>query len=192
MHVLNVSTLPIYLPFDTAQVPFGDPLSDLTCTSASPGVLAAPGYNAPVAGDIVQLSAEGAGAALPGGFSVATNYYVVSPSGGNFSLSATKGGSAINTTTSGVGTLTLHLVSAEVIGTRLPFKPTGTVVVLNLTTNSTTLQGANDTGTDEANPSGPGSYGTILTLAGAAAGIATINNDWIRVTASGSLVLLQI
>lgn len=188
MNLLNVTTLPIYLPFDTAAVPFGTPLSDLTCTSASPGVLAAPGY-VPVLNDQVQISSEGG--VVPGGFTQFVTYFVVSPSGGNFSLSATKGGAAINTTNVGTGDLTLHLVSGEVVGVPLPFKAGATVAVLNLTANSTTLQGAADSGTDEANPEGPGSYSTILTLAGGAAGLAQLGYDWIRVTSSGSLVLLQ-
>ncbi len=45
----------------------------------------------------------GAGATLPGGFTAGTIYYVVSPSGATFSLSATSGGAAITVTAAGAG-----------------------------------------------------------------------------------------
>ena len=86
MQLLNVTNLPIYLPSDTAQVPFGDPIGGITCTSASPGVITAVGYT-PVAGDIVALSFTASGS-IPTGLTVGTPYYVVSPSGNTFSVSA--------------------------------------------------------------------------------------------------------
>ncbi len=55
MQILNVTNLPIYLPYDKAPVPFGDPIEGITCTSAAPGVITAPGY-VPTLNDAVQLS----------------------------------------------------------------------------------------------------------------------------------------
>jgi hypothetical protein len=70
-----------------------------TATHASPCVFTASGsYYAN--GTYVTLS----GGSLPGGFT-AQGYYVVSASGGTFELSATSGGSAVNSTGTGSGTV---------------------------------------------------------------------------------------
>jgi hypothetical protein len=193
MHHLNVSTLPIYLPYDEAHVPFGDVFEDVTCTSASPGVFTVPGY-VPVLNDQVAITYL-EGGSMPGGITYGQGYYVVSPSNDTFELSATEGGSAINTTSTGAD-LVAHLLSGQIDGVTLPFKPNNTCVVLNLTANSTTLQGAADSGQATPGqgynpPAGPGSWSTIVTVAGGAAALAQLNYDWIRVTASGTLVLLQ-
>lgn len=191
MQVLNVTNLPIYLPYDTAPVPFGDPLSDTTVTSASPGVVNVPGY-VPVNGAALQFTVSGAGV-MPTGLTAATTYYVVSANAatGNFSVSATKGGSAINTSSTGTAPITTHLISGEVDGVPMPFKPGATVVVLNLSGGSLVLQGAPDLNTGFGNPGGPGTYVTLATVAAGSAAIAQLSQDWIRVSTSGTLVLLQ-
>ena len=188
MQLLNVTNLPIYLPFDTAQVPFGDPIEGITCTSASPGVITAPGY-APTAGDLVALTFL-AGGSIPTGLTAGTAYYVVSPSGNTFSVSATKGGTAINTSSTGAS-LVLHLLSGEVDGVTIPFKPGNTVVVLNLSGGTLVLQGAPDSNTGYGVPGGPGTWATIKSLTAGTAALATLSYDWIRVSTSGTLVLLQ-
>jgi hypothetical protein len=72
-----------------------------TCTNASPGVWTAPG-SAYGNGQAVVLF-NGAGATIPAAFTVGTIYYIVSAAGAAFSLSATSGGSAINTAGTGAG-----------------------------------------------------------------------------------------
>jgi len=75
-----------------------------TVTIASPGVFTAVGHGY-IIGDLVMLSTTGA---LPTGLTVNTTYYVVSvPTTDTFTVSATLGGAAINTsaTQSGVHTL---------------------------------------------------------------------------------------
>jgi hypothetical protein len=195
MHLLNVTNLPIYLPNDVAPVPFGDPI-EATMTIASPGVVTAPGYDAPAAGDKVAFSTTGA---LPTGLTPGTVYYVVSPSGDTFEVAATAGGSAINTSGSQSGVHTVHLLSQEVDGVKLPFKTGWTVLAQNLTGGTLVLQGANDLNAGVGPPQGPGSWSTLLNAAGAAAGsLATLSQalvilgyDWIRVSTSGTIQLIQ-
>ena len=59
-----------------------------------------------VAGDIVHLTNSGGG--LPSGFTANTVYFVVSPTTNTFKLSLTYGGSAVDGTTNGTGTHTVH------------------------------------------------------------------------------------
>lgn len=205
MQILNVTTLPIYLPADKAAIPFGDPLSDISVTSSTTAVITAPGY-VPVLNDAVQFSASinssGTAGVLPGGITAATTYYVISPSTDTFSISTTKGGAAVATTSTGAGLLTLHLVSNQFWGTLGPFKPNNSCVALNLTGSSITLQGAADasapvpggTGVNNGgygNPQGPGTWNTIATVASGTATLVTLSYDWIRATSAGTLVLLQ-
>jgi hypothetical protein len=75
--------------------------STFTATNASPCVFTVPG-SALANGVPVALS----GASLPTGFSASTVYYVVASSGSTFELSATSGGSAINSSSTGSGTVT--------------------------------------------------------------------------------------
>jgi hypothetical protein len=72
-----------------------------TCTNASPGVLTAPGSSYGNGQTVVLW--DSAGAVIPAAFTVGTIYYVVSASGSAFSLAATSGGSAINTSGAGAG-----------------------------------------------------------------------------------------
>lgn len=73
-----------------------------TATDASPAVFTAPGSTL-VNGTPVALAAPPAPQSLPGGFTAATVYYVVNASGDTFELSATSGGSPINSTSAGAG-----------------------------------------------------------------------------------------
>lgn len=77
-----------------------------TATDASPAVFTAPG-SALANGTPVALAATSGGTStvLPGGFSVATEYFVVGASGTSFSLAATSGGSAIASSSAGSGTV---------------------------------------------------------------------------------------
>lgn len=79
---------------------FGSQTSSLTATNASPAVFTGTDnvyYN----GNTVVLS----GGTAPAGFASATTYYVVNatPASGTFNLSATRGGSAKNSTSTGSG-----------------------------------------------------------------------------------------
>lgn len=188
MQMLNVTNLPIYLPADTANVPVGDPLV-ATMTIAAPGVVTVPGYDAPVIGDQVVFTTTGA---LPTGLTAGTVYYVVATvTGDTFSVSATKGGGAITTSGSQSGVHTIHLVSRQVYGVTIPFKPGNSAICLNLTAGSLTLQGAPDSGGVSGNPQGPGSYSTIATVAAGSAALVQLSYDWIRVSTAATLVLLQ-
>jgi hypothetical protein len=191
MQLLNVTNLPLYLPADIAQVPFGDPISGISVTAAAPGVVTAPGYSAPVAGDIVTFSFA-TGGSMPAPLTVGTPYYVVSPvaATGAFSVSATKGGAAITTTTTGAS-LTLHLISQQKYSPLLPFKPGNVVAVFNLSAGSLILQGANDANTGFGNPGGPGAWNALATLAAGTGALVNLSYDWIRVSTAGTLVLLQ-
>src|ERR1700691_4942038 len=87
-------TQPIYLPYDKAPVPFGDPLT-ATMTAATPTVVTVPGYF-PTRGDAVAFSpANGFLSSLSGTLSTIgivgnTTYYVTSVSGDTFSLTTQK------------------------------------------------------------------------------------------------------
>ena len=77
-----------------------------TATNASPAVFTVPG-SAFSNGTPVALAANPAWeTGLPSGFTAATEYFVVSASGTSFSLAATSGGSAINSSSSGAGVIT--------------------------------------------------------------------------------------
>jgi len=85
-----------------------------TATSASPGVFTAPGSSYSNGNTVVLF--PGAGGTLPTGVTAGTIYYVVSASGATFELSATSGGSAINTSSTGSGivqSLTLETFGAQ-------------------------------------------------------------------------------
>src|ERR1700757_4247272 len=130
MQVLTVTNLPIYLPYDKAPVPFGDVFDDGSHTNASPAVFTAVGLN-PAVNDAVAISID-TGGALDANFTVGTKYYVkVANADGTFTLSATKGGTAINSSSVG-SALTIHPVSNQVDGTTAPFKPGATCVAMHI------------------------------------------------------------
>ena len=202
MQLLNIAKLPIYLPYDRAPVPFGDPISAVTMTAATPSVFTVKGYT-PTQSDAVQLTVSG-GANLDTSFIAATTYYVTSitAAAGTFSLSTAKNGTPITAFDTGLrngGLITIHLVSNQVDGVVQPFKPGNQVLAFNLSTAAVFLQGAPDLNTTTyGNPTGPG---TAALLPGVpAAGIpanscalVTLNADWILTTSAGpgTLSLVQ-
>lgn len=189
MRVLNVSNAaPAYLPWGKASLPFGDVLGGVTCTSASPGVVTSVGYT-PANGDVVSLSFT-AGGSIPTGLTAGTPYFVVGASGQTFQLSATKGGPAINTSSTG-SNLILKLLSAQQDGPVRPFKPTAGFVIANTSAGALVLQGAPDAAPGPY-PTGPGAWVDIVSVpAGGFVGLDAFNYDWIRVKTSGTLALLQ-
>lgn len=96
-------------------------LGNPTITIASPAVITLNSHGLTV-NDSVQFTTSGA---LPTGISPSTNYYVISAglTSNAFEISATRGGSAINTSGSQNGTHTLILTTPVAVGnqdTRLP------------------------------------------------------------------------
>lgn len=81
-------------------------ISTATISIATPGVITTPGSHGLIAGDKVYFTTTGA---LPSGLTANTLYYVISSglTSTTFQLSATKGGSAINTSGTQSGTHTL-------------------------------------------------------------------------------------
>ena len=138
-------TTPIYLPYDKAPVPFGDPLAG-TVTSAAAAVFTVPGYY-PTNRDAVSLSIAGGGAGntlSTGGLAttmaqVNTTYYVASASGDTFSLTSNKASGSdypVATLSTGggyllTGQLFVHLLSNQIDGTTCPFKTGATAVAWN-------------------------------------------------------------
>jgi len=201
-------TQPIYLPYDKAPVPFGDPLA-ATVTSANPGVFTVPGY-LPTLNDAVSFTVMGTTGFLTtlAGLSTvgqpSTTYYVISPSADTFSLSTAKGGtgvSIVSTMAQNGGTVIVHLLSNQVDGTTIPFKPGNTALAMNGGTQqllgttafgSVTLFGASDLTTVYGNPIGPGTWNVISTIAFGTPKLVTLNYDWIVASGStSSLILLQ-
>lgn len=192
--------LPVYLPYDYAHVPFGDPFNDVTITSnATSAVVTVPGY-APTNGDLVMFTSS-AGNTLAAGLSTNFVYYVISASSDTFHVASTKGGTQIGTTTSnGVsGQVVVHLLSNQVDGTIAPFKSGNTVLAVNLGTATVTLQGASDANelapgsvypAGKTPPGGPGTYSTIASVAGSSMALVVLNYDWINAS-GGALYLVQ-
>lgn len=80
----------------------------VTITIASPGVITETAHGRPANAPVV-LATTGA---LPTGLTAGTTYYVTNPTTNGYSLSATKGGAAINTTGSQSGVHTVKSVLA--------------------------------------------------------------------------------
>ena len=184
----------VYTVYDIAPIPFGDPFQGSATSSTAAAVFTVVGYQS-TSGDAVTLSVE-AGGFLDTAFTVGTIYYVVSPSTDTFELSATKGGSAIAAASSTASSLvSVHLVSNQVDGTVLPFKPGNSVVLLNLSTYSVILEGAADasapTPGNYTYPTGPGTAHAIATIAAGSAALVQLNYDWIKASSTAGLVLLQ-
>jgi hypothetical protein len=209
---------PIYLPYDKAPVPFGDPLA-ATATSGASSVWTVPGYN-PTQNDAVSFTYQNAGSGQAVLTSIATlttfaqpsvTYYVTPAGGQTFTLSTSKSTSTVGITTQSTintlgnanlatGTIIVHLLSNQVDGTTIPFKPGNTVLAMNggavsgtgSSTLPITLMGAPDLTTVYGNPIGPGTYSVIATVGFGAPKLVTINYDWIVASGSTStLVLLQ-
>jgi hypothetical protein len=211
-------TQPIYLPYDKAPIPFGDPLA-ATWTAATPTVVTVPGY-LPTNGDAVALSIAGTSGfltSLAGLTTISaqlnTTYYVSSATNDTFTLSTQKASAAtpagvLSMITTGMqlgGQNFVHLLSNQVDGTTLPFKPDNTVLAMNggavagtgVITGSITLMGAPDLNTTLATgtygaPLGPGTYSVIATIAFGAPKLVQLSYDWIVATGSTStLILIQ-
>jgi len=203
-------TQPIYLPYDKAPVPFGDPLA-ATVTSANPGVFTVPGY-LPSVNDAVSFTIQGPTGFLTtlAGLSTVgqpnTTYYVVSPSADTFELSTAKGGTAVSivsTMAQNGGTVIVHLLSTQVDGTPIPFKPGNTALAMNggcvmlmgtssAGFNPVTLFGASDLTTVYGNPIGPGTWNVIATIGFGTPQLVQLKYDWIVASGStASLILLQ-
>jgi hypothetical protein len=209
MQLLAITNLPIYLPYDKAQLPAGDPIPGVTATAAAPGVFTFADTYTPANGDAIALTFA-VGGSLPAPLTVTPNgtttfgnpgtalaiYYAVGASGQTCNLAATKGGAAITTTTTG-SLITAHLMSGQVDGVTLPFKPGYTVLVENNSGGTLVLQGAPDTGqgapgTNTYNPpAGPGTFVTLATLTAGAQTLVNLSFDWIRVSTAGTLFLQQ-
>lgn len=205
MQLLNIAKLPIYLPYDRAPVPFGDPISAVTYTAATPSAFTVKGYQ-PTQNDAVSLSISG-GAVLDTNFTlgVGATYYVTSINAGTgtFSLSTAKNGNPVQSYTTGLqaggaASTTIHLLSNQVDGTVQPFKTGDTVLALNLGTAAIFLQGAADLNTQYGNPQGPGTAALLqgVPVGGIPAGSAALvvlSQDWILTTSAGpgTLQLIQ-
>lgn len=202
MQLLNIAKLPIYLPYDKAPVPFGDPFTTATVTSAAPGVFTVVGYT-PLLNDAVQLSISTLSTAvLDTAFTAGITYYAVNitTAAGTFSLSTQKNGTGQSTQAVNVqGPLTVHLLSNQTDGTVQPFKTGNQVLAFNLSTAAVFLQGAPDLNTTTyGNPTG---VGTKVLLPGVPAGgipanscaLVTLSQDWLLTTSAGpgTLSLIQ-
>jgi len=179
-------TQPIYLPYDRAPVPFGDPLAG-TVTSAASAVWTVPGY-VPTNGDAVSYSVAGTTGFLTSLSTLTTQfaqpnttYYVSSASADTFTLSTVKASastpailmSTITTLGQLGGQVFIHLLSNQIDGTFCPFKTGANAVAMNggavsgtgSSTLPITILGAADlntvlaTGTFGA-PLGPNALGT--------------------------------
>ena len=195
MQILNMlANLWVYTVTDVAPIPFGDPFQGSATSSTAAVVFTVVGYQS-TSGDAVTLSVE-AGGFLDTAFTVGKIYYVVSPSTDTFELSATKGGSAIAAVSTTASSLvSVHLVSNQVDGTVIPFKPGNTVVALNLSTYSVSLYGAPDasapTPGNYTYPTGPGTAAVITTVSAGSAALVQLNYDWIKCSSTAGCILLQ-
>ncbi len=206
-------TAPIYLPFNLSPLPFGEPISDVTLTAATPSVITVPGHNA-VQNELVSFSVGG-GAVLGTltSLTVSANqvYYVTSISGQTFGVTTVANGTPLNAWTTGLqaGTaslITLHTLSNQADGPVCPFETGATVLAFNMGTKQLlgtgafadiTVMGAPDKASTTTTAAygtvlGPSTFSVIATVAFGAPKLITLSNDWI--VASGStatLVLIQ-
>lgn len=157
----------------------GDVISvAVTCTSASPGVFTAAADYIPVNGQRVKLG----GTTVPTGFTRGTTYYVVAASGRTFELSATSGGAAINTSSTGTAVLAIVSTSeTQSAAVALPFKSNYGVVVYNGTAGSLVLQECDTAG---------GSYTTLATVGAKSFANVKLNKQFIKVSTAATLYLL--
>ena len=99
----NVATVTPAVTASASKIIAGVGSFAATISNASPGVVTSVAHGR-LNGDAVVLSTTGA---LPAGLSVATTYYVVNKANDTFELSATVGGTSINTTDAGSGVHTV-------------------------------------------------------------------------------------
>jgi hypothetical protein len=209
-------TQPIYLPYDKAPVPFGDPLA-ASWTAATPSIFTVTGY-IPTVNDAVSLSIAGTSGFLSSLSGLTTvsgqlnnTYYVSAVSATNtFTLGTQKGTvTSISMITTGMqlgGQDFVHLLSNQVDGTTIPFKSGATVLAMNGGTQqllgttafgSVTLMGAPDLNTTLATgtygaPLGPSTFAVIATIGFGTPKLVQLSYDWIVASGSTStLVLIQ-
>jgi hypothetical protein len=216
----NNGTQPIYLPYDKAPVPFGDPLAG-SCTAATPSIFTVPGY-IPTKGDAVSISVAGTSgflSSLAGLTTISgqlnTTYYVAGVSAVNaFTLGTQKATltsiSMITTLGQFGGQPFVHLLSNQTDGPVIPFKPGNTVLAMNggavsgtgTTVLPITLLGAADLNTVLATgsygaPLGPNAAGAtgwtaIATVGFGAPVLIPLSYDWIVASNStATLILIQ-
>lgn len=208
----TAGTTPIYLPFNVAPLPFGDPWSDVTMTAATPSVITVAGMT-PVQSSLVSFSVGG-GAVLGTltSLTVSANqvYYVTSISGQTFSVSTISSGTPLNAFTTGLqaGTaslITLHTLSSQPDGPVCPFESGATVLAmaygptLGTGTGNTaiTLFGAADKSSTTTTAAygtvlGPSTFSVIATVGVGTPKLVVLSNDWIVASGTtGTLVLLQ-
>ena len=125
---------------DVADTGGVQPAYDFTATDASPGVLTAAG-SAYSNGTPVQLT----GASLPAGLLGATTYYVVNASTDTFELANTSGGSPLNTTSTGSGSV--QSAAGFVIARILTYGTVSRMDVTYWTGGALDLTGYNSSGT---------------------------------------------
>jgi hypothetical protein len=208
----SAGTTPIYLPFNVAPLPFGDPWSNVTLTLATPSVITVAGFT-PVQSSLISFSVGG-GAVLGTltSLTVSANqvYYVTSISGQTFSVSTISSGTPLNAFTTGLqaGTaslITMHTLSGQADGPVCPFESGATVLAMVGPTSafSTTSQlaitlfGAADKSSTTTTAAygtvlGPSTFSVIATIGAGQPKLVTLSNDWI--VASGStntLILIQ-
>jgi len=210
----------IYLPYDKAPLPFGDPLA-ATVTSAASAVFTVPGYK-PTNGDAVSYSIAGTTGFLTSLATLTTQflqpnttYYVSSATiiggGGTFTLGTQKASastpaillSTITTLGQAGGQVFVHLLSNQADGPTLPFKPGNTVLAMhgcNTGATSITLFGTNDVSSILATgaygaPLGPNGSATtgwnvMATVSLGIPQLVTLNYDWIVASASTATLIL--
>lgn len=210
----------VYLPYDKAPVPFGDPLP-IAFTAATPTVFTATGY-VPKNRDAISLSLAGGGAGnqmTTGGLATTmaqanVTYYVCSASitTGAFCLTSNKAAGSdypvmslivqggIYTT----GQSFAHLLSNQVDGPSCPFKTGATVLAYNGGWNTAlsggaavvNLYGSADLNTTLATgtygaPLGPASWAVLATLAiGPVPQLVQLSTDWIAAAGGTSTIVL--
>lgn len=209
----SAGTLPIYLPFNVAPLPFGDPWSNVTLTLATPSVITVAGWT-PVQNSLVSFT-TGSGAILGTLTSLTVCagqvYYVTSISGQTFGVSTVANGTALNAWTTGLqaGTsslITMHTLSAQSDGAVSPFETTSNVLAVNgggtatlwtVANASITLMGAADKSSTVTTAAygtvlGPGTFSVIATIGFGLPKIVNLSYDWILATgSSSSLILMQ-
>lgn len=145
----------VYLPYDAAPIPFGDPLV-ATMTNATGTVVTIPGYQ-PATNDALSFSYSGAGASLIGtqvyAGSLASTFnfnvvYYATPTSTSapwtFTLSTRVSGSGVTsvsnwlTAVTGSQSIVAHLLSNQSDGPKTPFKTGATVLAMNLPTSAFT------------------------------------------------------
>lgn len=107
-----------------------------TISNASPGVVTANGHGLNN-GDAIIFTTSGS---LPTGLSINTIYYVTSKATNTFQVSATRGGTSINTSSAGSGTHTVHIadtqrLASDAVYTNAPIRKIGRILVTQTTGN---------------------------------------------------------